>query len=140
MKNYHPREGTMARKALDALAAAGQMTPVQLATTIGTSPKNIQAILWHCIDHKLVLKIGRGAGTHYRLATEADQVQGISLDSADMLAPVEPDGGLIISAWSDGDVMIEGATMHTDDGNKVVLNKLQAQQLVRLLARPVVAL
>jgi hypothetical protein len=140
MKNYHPREGTMARKALDAITEAGQMTPTQLATAIGTSSKNVLAILWHCIEHKLVVKIGRGAGTYFRLATEQDHVQGISLDLGEQPAPVEADGGLIISAWSDGDVMIEGATVHTDDNNKIVLNKLQARQLVRMLARPVVAL
>ncbi len=140
MKNYRPGEGTMARKALDAITLTGQMTPVQLAIELGTSPKNIAAILYACIDHKLVVKIGRGAGTYYRLATEADHLQGISLDLGAQPAPVETEGGLIISAWSDGDVMIEGATVHTDDGNKVVLNKLQAQQLVRMLARPVVAL
>ncbi len=140
MKNYRPGEGTMARKALDAITRTGQMTPVQLAIELGTSPKNIAAILYACIDHKLVAKIGRGAGTYYRLTTEADHLQGISLDLGEQPATVEADGGLIISAWSDGDVMIEGATVHTDDGNKVVLNKLQAQQLVRMLARPVVAL
>lgn len=140
MKNYRPGEGTKTRKALDAITRAGQMTPVQLAIELGTSPKNIAAILYACIDHKLVAKIGRGAGTYYRLTTEADHLQGISLDLGEQPATVEADGGLIISAWSDGDVMIEGATVHTDDGNKVVLNKLQAQQLVRMLARPVVAL
>jgi hypothetical protein len=45
MKNYHPREGTMARKALDAITEAGQMTPTELATAIGTSSKNVLSIL-----------------------------------------------------------------------------------------------
>ncbi len=138
MKNYRPGEGTMARKALDAITLAGQMTPLQLATELGTSPKNIAAILYACIDHKLVCKIGRGAGTYYRLTTQADQVQGISLDLGEQPAPVEEDGGLTISIWSDGDVMVEGATVHTDDGNKVVFNQRQIQQLVRMVARPLV--
>jgi hypothetical protein len=141
MKNYRPGEGTMARKALEAITLAGQMTPLQLATELGTSPKNIAAILYACIDHKLVVKIGRGAGTYYRLATGADQVADISHISQGFTdEPVEEDGGLTISIWSDGDVMVEGATVHTDDGNKVVFNQRQIQQLVRMVARPVVAL
>ena len=140
MKNYQPSEGTMARKALDAITDNIKMTPIELASILGTSPKNIAAILYACIDHKLIVKIGRGAGTYYRRATEEDHIQGISLDLAEQPAPVEAEGGLAISVWSDGDVMIEGATVHTDDNNKIVLNKLQAQQLVRMLARPAVAL
>ena len=141
MKNYRPRDGTMARKALEAITLAGQMTPLQLATELGTSPNNIAAILYACIDHKLVVKIGRGAGTYYRLTTGADQVADISHISQGFTdEPVEEDGGLTISIWSDGDVMVEGATVHTDDGNKVVFNQRQIQQLVRMVARPVVAL
>ncbi len=138
MKNYYPGENTKARMALDAITAAGKMTPVELAKALGTSSNNITAILWHCMEHKLVVKIGRGAGTYYRLATEEDHVQGISLDLADRPAPVDEDGGLVISIWSDGDVMVEGATVHTDDGNKVVFNQRQIQQLVRMVARPTV--
>jgi hypothetical protein len=139
MKNYQPREGTKARQALDAITEAGQMTPVQLATAIGTSPKNITAILWHCMEHKLIVKVGRGAGTHFRLASEEDHIADISL-TLDTVDEAEAEGDLAISIWSDGDVMVQGATVHTEDGNKIVFSRAQAQQLVRMLARPAVAL
>lgn len=140
MKNYRPGDGTRARKALDEITRAGKMTPVELSNILGTAPKNIGAILYACIGHKLVTKVGRGAGTYYRLTTDQDNIQDIELDlTVEAAAPVN-DGDLHISVWSDGDVMIEGATVHTDDGNKVILSRHQAQQLVRMLARPVVAL
>jgi hypothetical protein len=140
MKNYQPSEGTKARIALDAIREAGQMTPIQIASILDTSPKNVAAILYACMDHQLLVKVGRGNGTYYRPATEADLLAKVAPDAA-AGAPADPEGAaddLTISIWSDGDVMVEGATVHTDDGNKVVFTQRQITHLVRMVARPTV--
>jgi len=138
MTNYEPRKGTKARTALDAIRAAGLLTPIEIAGVMQTSVKSVQSLLSTCLRHKLLVKVGRGEGTYYQPATDVDHVEGLALDVGGADNEVQPAGDLVISIWSDGDVMVEGATVHTDSGNKVVFTLRQIEQLVRMVARPMV--
>lgn len=121
---YTPREGTIPAKVIEHLQAQPEgtvITTAEITELFGTST-GVTTNMHKAVEAGLVLaqKVGRNTG--YSLPP----------------APPEPGGPLVITAWTDGDVVVTGAQV-SDDGT-IVFTRSQIEQLVRQVTQPHVRL
>jgi len=126
MSDYAPREGSLGERLLQHLQNhPGRIfTPTELAEACDMSKGNISRQASPLVAAGLVESIGAGRATAYRLAEAA--------------VATEPGGALLIAAYSDGDVSVQGG-QRNEDGS-TTYTRGQMQQLLQFVTRAPVAM
>lgn len=149
---YHPRRDSVPDRTIDLMRRNGRgLTAAEISLGTGYSPKNIGNILQACVTHGVLLKMRNGKGVYWCLpehaapefAPHADGASTVDTTTIldDAARTADGDAPLEIAVWHDGDVVVKGGTeIEAHNGGMAIsYNRAQAEQLARMLTRPLVA-